>query len=748
MSRIRKYWHSLLSIVQSALGFPIGVGGSSPIRNEVELLAFLLQTPELEKTLINFGIAPQVLLTAVQHIHPADKGSIKFVLKAIHRAKLIQLHSTGSKVPSFLNIFIAEIIDGNAAIRVALEHTGFNAGAFVFYVAHGMHEDDVATTSLDEASTEYGIELVNDNFTPMEFVVAMLVRHVNLVRTNAINAMLQIHHKNALFLPQNSIAKAQEIADAINRDARQHNFPLLCRVIAPPGAASPDSTPALNLDLENPSLSGWSVDQPNKRVGPSAESWVPSGYDRTPPWAEHFRSYQTHIGRNILAGIKVSLFRGISFDQLAVSWMQLVGLLLLSVLLPLATQILQVGIKGEFSASGLTGILFLFPIIVIAAIAVAKLSRQEEKTLALIIALSSASLSIELFMTLLPYLLKSLSFHRLHNQVNLYMDNIWSGWLTLATISAFSRLLQLSRKQRLFAAAIVWLLLFIPLHYVWMDRTLWAEPYDTDEYKAKMATYRAATEEEIVYLQPKLLSDQLKNILPGQSGANTIYFVGVAGDSEQDVFMKEINSVEKLFEDRFGSRTHAIKLINNRSTLKSTPMASTTSLKAAIQRVGEVMNPDSDILFLYLTSHGSKEHTLSIEFPPLQLKDLEPTVLRQMLDEAGIKWRVVVIAACYSGGFIDPIKSDNTLVITAAAGDRTSFGCSNENDYTYFGKAYFVDGLKNTDSFIKAFDVAKQTVTKREIKDGYEPSNPQISVGKNIEAELSQLDRHRQAAQL
>lgn len=463
--------------------------------------------------------------------------------------------------------------------------------------------------------------------------------------------------------------------------------------------------------------------------------------------AEKIRSFSTCMGCNIRAGIKVSLFRTITIDQLAVSWTQVVGLLVLSVLLPLGTQILKVGANGEFSAGGLTGVLFLFPIIVVTAALVAKLARQDEKTLALVIVLLSANLAIELSITLLLHLLKTLSITHVYNEYRFYVDDIWGGWLALAAFLIIRRMLQLPRKQGLVAALIVGFLILIPLNYVWMDRTLWSKPYDADDYKERMSIYGAAAEEDILYLQPKLLSDQLKNILPGQPGTNNIYFVGVAGYSEQDVFMKEINSVDKLFEERFGSATHAIKLINNRSTLKTTPMASTTSLKATIQRMGEVMNPDSDILFLYLTSHGSEEHTFSIEFPPLQLKNLEPKVLRQILDEAGIKWRVIVIAACYSGGFIDTVQSDNTLVITAAAKNRTSFGCSNENDYTYFGKAYFVDGLKDTDSFIKAFDVAKDTVTKREIKDGFEPSNPQISIGKNIEAELSRFDNYRQAAQ-
>jgi len=43
---------------------------------------------------------------------------------------------------------------------------------------------------------------------------------------------------------------------------------------------------------------------------------------------------------------------------------------------------------------------------------------------------------------------------------------------------------------------------------------------------------------------------------------------------------------------------------------------------------------------------------------------------------------------------------------TAAAKDKTSLGCSNENDFRYFGEAVFKEGLSNTPHFLEAFDTA------------------------------------------
>lgn len=79
-----------------------------------------------------------------------------------------------------------------------------------------------------------------------------------------------------------------------------------------------------------------------------------------------------------------------------------------------------------------------------------------------------------------------------------------------------------------------------------------------------------------------------------------------------------------------------------------------------------------------------------IENAPLELNQIDPKWLKDALDKSGIRWKVIVISACYSGSFIPALQDDNTLIITASAADRTSFGCENEADYTYFGRAFLI----------------------------------------------------------
>src|SRR2546428_3147812 len=197
--------------------------------------------------------------------------------------------------------------------------------------------------------------------------------------------------------------------------------------------------------------------------------------------------------------------------------------------------------------------------------------------------------------------------------------------------------------------------------------------------------------------------------------------------------------VKRLFDERFGTAGRSIVLASSSDALEELPIASVTNLSRALARVGRAMNADEDVLFLFLSAHGDSEHRLSAWQPPLELAPLTPTALARMLQDSGIKWRVIVISACYSGGYVEPLRDDNTVIIAAAAPDRTSFGCEAERAFTYFGQADFRDALAQTRSFAQAFEIAKELVAKQEAAEGLQPSRPQMWVGQGIAERLKQL---------
>ena len=152
------------------------------------------------------------------------------------------------------------------------------------------------------------------------------------------------------------------------------------------------------------------------------------------------------------------------------------------------------------------------------------------------------------------------------------------------------------------------------------------------------------------------------------------------------------------------------------------------------------MNRESDVLFLYMTSHGLPNQ-FEMENAPLDLTQVDPKWLRETLDASGIRWRVIVISSCFSGSFVPALQNDNTLIITASAADRQSFGCTNEADYTYFGRAFFDQAMREQNSIETAFSQAQKTVSQWETAQGFEPSEPQWSMGKNMELMLPQLEQ-------
>ncbi|WP_242007515.1 C13 family peptidase [Luteimonas cucumeris] len=230
------------------------------------------------------------------------------------------------------------------------------------------------------------------------------------------------------------------------------------------------------------------------------------------------------------------------------------------------------------------------------------------------------------------------------------------------------------------------------------------------------------------------LDRELAALAPQRPGQPDLYVLGFAGDGEENVFRNEVVYLESLFEQRFGAQGRVVTLINHADSLGKAPhsLATYDNLYDALARIGSTMDREQDLLLLYLTMHGTEDHELAVHFPPVVEDWLTPQDLRTALDESGIRNRVVVISACYSGGFLPALRGPDTLLITAARADRASFGCGTESAATYFGHAWLVDGLNRSTDFVAAYDLARDAIAKREKQEDQEPSLPQIDVGARI----------------
>lgn len=249
--------------------------------------------------------------------------------------------------------------------------------------------------------------------------------------------------------------------------------------------------------------------------------------------------------------------------------------------------------------------------------------------------------------------------------------------------------------------------------------------------------------EQAMYDQPALLDAELSKLAPRTSGKANLYVVAFAGDGGEDVFRNEAEYAQTLFEQRFDARGHVVVLENNAATVTTRPLATWTNLHRALDAIAKKMDPAQDIVLLYLATHGSEDHQLLVDLDPLPLNQIGPDdIVDAFRTTPSMRWKVVVVNACYSGGFIDALRDDSTLVLTSARTDRTSFGCGSDSDITYFGKAFLVDALNRTTSLREAFDLARQSVAQWEDEDAkndatVEHSEPQIATSPSIEAKLA-----------
>lgn len=304
----------------------------------------------------------------------------------------------------------------------------------------------------------------------------------------------------------------------------------------------------------------------------------------------------------------------------------------------------------------------------------------------------------------------------------------------LAYGSRALRTLSGSRQMRATAAVILLLGGFLAYsQFEDLSPSLWAPLSEEDEESEDMP---ASTAEALLFDERAQIDDAVDRMSASTGADPAVFFVGFAGMSSQHVFAEEIKLAARVIDERFASADRNLLLINDRRDLGTYPIATVSGLSYALNAVAQKMNPERDILFLALSSHGSADPALAVSNGSLRLEQLTADDLRTALSESGIKRRIIVISACYSGAFMQSLQDRNTILITAAAANKTSFGCSDDRDLTYFGEAFYRDALPTASTLQQAFERAKAALAVREKQEHESASDPQASFGPEISAVL------------
>ncbi|WP_236675095.1 C13 family peptidase [Piscinibacter sp. HJYY11] len=317
------------------------------------------------------------------------------------------------------------------------------------------------------------------------------------------------------------------------------------------------------------------------------------------------------------------------------------------------------------------------------------------------------------------------------------------GWTTLANVVLLARHAERGTTRAgvvLVVAAAVAVSLYLPRSGFWYPDMSAA----ADELEDK----RLQLSQEVLEAQSASVVSTLQALQPQRPGVADVYAITFAPYAGEEVFRRESRLVSQLMQERFDAQGRTLSLINHAETARELPWATGLNLRRAIQQVASLMDREEDILFIHLTSHGARDGRLAAQFDPLEVDELTPEKLRAWLDEAGVRWRVLSISACYSGSWLPALADPGTLTMTAADATHTSYGCGRGSELTYFGRAMYAEQLRKTRSFEAAHAAAREVIDQREKAarktDGY--SNPQIQMGEAIRPRLAELEKRLDAA--
>jgi Peptidase C13 family len=447
---------------------------------------------------------------------------------------------------------------------------------------------------------------------------------------------------------------------------------------------------------------------------------------------------QLGLYENLRAGARLAFFRPAPLERFVATPEAFALLVLLELGLLLMFGVASVGLPGQFNVHALPRALLFVPLILLLGVLAVHATQHRARLLALPVALLASGLVVSFIAAIAGIALqqKFIAVAARHWQWLFYFQIAW--WSAIIVIAAW-RLAPERRHRGAGVGVLGVALLAAPPAWLPQDQ-LWMPPYDNEARRVEMEKHQALADEQGFYAQHDALQRALEKLQPERAGVADVYALTVGLYAAEDVFMREVRLIDKLMRERFDAEGRSLMLLNNPKTVRELPVASATSLSAALKHIGGLMNREEDVLALYVSSHGSERHDLSVNFWPLRLKPVNPLVLKKALDDSGIRWKILVVSACYSGGFVEPLKDEHTLIITASSATKTSFGCGNESEATYLAKALYDEALRKTLSFEQAFETARGAIRQREQAQKYEPSDPQIFVGEAMRGKLKQVE--------
>ena len=196
----------------------------------------------------------------------------------------------------------------------------------------------------------------------------------------------------------------------------------------------------------------------------------------------------------------------------------------------------------------------------------------------------------------------------------------------------------------------------------------------------------------------------------------------MAGDNTSPAFD---NGVASLRDKLAGHGVREIKTFSSSSPrLDRAQWATGDNLRTALKGGG------TEGCIAFVTSHGAEGGIFLRPEGGLY----PPSSLDQALTEGcGSAPTVVIMSACHSGTFINNrMRKPNRVILTAAAIDRSSFGCGTGDQYTYYDRC-LLQQFDAATTWRELAETTRSCVEAQERSFGIRtPSMPQTFVGAEV----------------
>jgi hypothetical protein len=429
------------------------------------------------------------------------------------------------------------------------------------------------------------------------------------------------------------------------------------------------------------------------------------------------------LARNLAAGARLALPLPVRRSAFRIDVAQLVLVFVFSSLIDVAGDWVRYGPDAMFSWQGAGNELFSLGLLVAAACIVAWALRRSALALAIPVVVLAGAPLIQAADVALGAGLARLDIPEFALSWLSYVVPVWFVAMILrATWVALDR----GGRRSPLAAVLGGALVATP---VWLAPTLFPSmPWWQNESSVESSAASNPVSELVQAAQQQLLDDELGALEDERPGVVDLYFVAFAADARTPALHEEANRAQQVMDERWDTRGRSIVLANDPGAMLDTPFATVTHLRETLREIGAAIDAESDVVMVYVAGRAGGGG-VEVRNAPLDLLPVTPSTLRALLDDAGIKWRIIIVSACGSEGF-QQLADDATAVLTAGG----STECEGNAGTTPLGDALFARELAERDSFSGALEAAAKSI---EAKGG----KPQITIGSAIGETLKALDR-------